>query len=134
MEIQLQDQSFYNVYSELISFRSDWFGVLGIQGTLKSFLQHHNSKASILRRSALFIIQLSHFYMTAGKALALTTWTFFRKVMPLYFNTLSMFVIALLSRSKHLLISYFISYLFHLLIFHIYISIMVYLQILNIVA
>ena len=106
MEIQLQDQSFYNVYSELISFRSDWFGVLGIQGTLKSFLQHHNSKASILRRSALFIIQLSHFYMTVGKALALTMWTFFRKVMPLYFNTLSMFVIALLSRSKHLLISW----------------------------
>ena len=91
--MEIQDQSFYNVYSELISFRSDRFGVLGIQGTLKSFLQHHNSKASILRHSALFMIQLSHFYMTTGKTIALTRRTFVGKVMSVLLNMLSRLVI-----------------------------------------
>ena len=102
--MEIQDQSFYNVYSELISFRSDRFGVLGIQGTLKSFLQHHNSKASILQHSAFFMVQLSHPYMTTGKTITLAIWTFVGKVMSLLFNTLSRFVTALLPRSKHLLI------------------------------
>ena len=80
--------------------------LLAVQGTLKSLLQHHSSKASILWHSAFFIVQLSHPYMTIGKTMALTRWTFVSKVMPLFFNTLSRFVIAFLPRSKHLLISW----------------------------
>ena len=90
-----------NEYSGLISFRIDWFDLLGVQGTLKSLLQHHNSKASILQRSAFFMVQLSHLYMTTGKTIALTTWNFASKVMSLLFNMLSRFVIAFLPRSKH---------------------------------
>ena len=95
-----------NEYSGLISFRMDWLDFLAVQGTLKSLLQHHSSKASILRRSAFFIVQLSHPYMTTGKAIALTRWTFVGKVMSLLFNMLSSLVITFLPRSKHLLISW----------------------------
>ena len=93
-----------NEYSGLISFRIDCFDFLAIQGTLKSLLQHHSSKASILQYSAFFIVQLSHPYITR-KIIALTIWTFVGKVMSLLFNMLSRFVIAFLPRSKHLLIS-----------------------------
>ena len=93
-------------YSGLISFRIDWFDLPGIQGTLKSLPQHHSSNASILRHSAFFTVQLSHPYMTTGKTIALTVWTFVGKVMSLLFNTLSRFVIAFLLRSKCLLISW----------------------------
>ena len=92
-------------YSGLISFRTDWFDLLAVQRTLKSLLQHHSSKASILRHSAFFIVQLLHPYMTTGKTIALTIWTFVGKVMSLLFNTLSRFVITFLPRSKRLLIS-----------------------------
>ena len=95
-----------NEYSGLISFRTDWFDLLAVQGTLKSLLQHHSSKASILQCSAVFIVQLSHPYMTTGKTTALKRWTFVGKVMSLLFNMLSRLVINLLSRSKHLLISW----------------------------
>ena len=95
-----------NEYSGLISFRMDWFDLLVVQGTLKSLLQHHSSRASVLRCSAFFIVQLSHPYMTTGKAIALTRWTFVGKVMSLLFNMLSRLVIAFLPRSKHLLISW----------------------------
>ena len=95
-----------NDYSGLISFRTDWLGLLAVQGTLKSLLQHHSSKASILRCSAFFIVQLSHPYMTTGKTIALTRWTFVGKVMSLFFNMLSRFVIAFVPRSKRLLISW----------------------------
>ena len=91
-------------YSGLISFRMDWLDLLSVQGTLKSLLQHHSSKAPILRCSAFFIVQLSHPYMTPGKTIALTTWTFVGKVMSLLFNMLSRLVITFLPRSKHLLI------------------------------
>ena len=84
----------------------DWFDLLAVQGTLKSLPQHHNSKASILRCSALFMVQLSHPYMTTGKTIALTRRTFVDKVMSLLFNMLSRLVIAFLPRSKHLLISW----------------------------
>ena len=94
-----------NEYSGLISFRTDWLELLAVQETLKSLLQHHSSKASILRRSAFFIVQLSHPYMTTGKTIALTRWTFVGKVMSLLFNMLSRLVIAFLPRSKCLLIS-----------------------------
>ena len=94
-----------NEYSGLISFWIDWFDLLATQGTLKSLLQHHSSKASILQRSAFFMVQLSHPYVTTGKTIALTIRTFVGKVMPLLFNMLSRFVIAFLPRSKHLLIS-----------------------------
>ena len=90
----------------LISFRMDWLGLLAVQGTLKSLLQHHSSKASILRRSAFFIVQLSHPYMTTGETTALTRWTFVDKVMSLLFNMLSSLVITFLPRSKCLLISW----------------------------
>ena len=90
----------------LISFRMDWLDLLAVQGTLKSFLQHHSSKASILRRSAFFTVQLSHPYMTTGKTIALTTQTFVGKVMSLLLNMLLRLVIAFLSRSKRLLISW----------------------------
>ena len=95
-----------NEYSGLISFRMDWLGLLAVQGTLKSLLQHHSSKASILRHSAFFIVQTSHPYKTTRKTKALTRWTFVGKVMSLLFNMLSRFVIAFLSRSKRLLISW----------------------------
>ena len=95
-----------NEYSRLISFRIDWLGLLAVQGTLKSPLRHHSSKASILRRSAFFIVQLSHPYMTTGKTIALTRWTFVDKLMSLLFNMLSRLVIAFLPRSKRLLISW----------------------------
>ena len=83
-----------NEYSRLISFRIDWFDLLAVQGTLKSLLQHHSWKASILWRSVFFTVQLSHLYMTTRKMVALTIWTFVGKVMSLLFNTLSRFVIA----------------------------------------
>ena len=89
-----------NDYSGLISFRTDWFDLLAVQGTLKSLLQHHSSKASILWRSAFFIVQLSHPYMTPGKTIALTRWTFVGKVMSLLLNMLSRLVITSLPRSK----------------------------------
>ena len=95
-----------NEYSGLISFRMDWLDLLAMQGTLKSLLQHRSSKASILRCSTFFIVQLSHLYMTTGKTIALTRWTFVRKVMSLLFNLLSRLVIAFLPRSKPLLISW----------------------------
>ena len=84
----------------------DWLDLLAVQGTLKSLLQHHSSKASVLQRSAFFIVQLSHPYVTTGKTIALTRQTFVGKVKSLLFNMLSRFVIAFLSRSKHLLISW----------------------------
>ena len=95
-----------NEYSGLISFRIDLFDLLAVQGTLKSPLQHYSSKASILRCSALFIIQLSHSYMTTGKTIALTRGSLVGQVMSLLFNMLSKLVIAFLPRSKHLLISW----------------------------
>ena len=95
-----------NEYSGLISFRIDWFDLLAVQGTLKSLLQYHRSKASILWHSAFFIIQLSHPYMTTGKTIALTRRTIVGKVMSLLFNMLSRLVITFLPRSKHLLISW----------------------------
>jgi len=94
-----------NEYSGLISFRIDWFDLLEVQGTVKSLLQHHNSKASILQHSAFFMVQLSHPYLTTEKTIALTTWTFVGKIMSLLFSVLSRFVIAFLPRSKHLFIS-----------------------------
>ena len=94
-----------NEYSGLISFRKDWLDLLAVQGTLKSLLQHHSSKASILRPSAFFIVQLSHPYMTTGKTIASTRWTFVGKVTSLLFNMLSRLVKAFLPRSKRLLIS-----------------------------
>ena len=103
LELQLQHQ-FSNEYSGSISFRTDWFDIIAVLGTLKSFLQHHNSKASILWCSAFFMIRLSHPYMTTGKTITLTIWTFVGKVMSLLFNILSRFVTAFLPRSKHLLI------------------------------
>ena len=93
-------------YSGLISFRMDWLDLLAVQGTLKSLLQHHSSKASILRYSAFFIVQLSHPYMTTGKTIALTRWTCVGKVMSLLFNMLSKLIIAFLPRNKRLLISW----------------------------
>ena len=90
----------------LISFRMDWLDLLAVQGTLKSLLQHHSSKASILLRSAFFTVQLSHLYMTTGKSIALIRRTFVGKVMSLLFNILSRLVISFLPRSKHLLISW----------------------------
>ena len=92
-------------YSRLISFRTDWFDLLAVQGTLKSLLQHHSSKPSILQHSPFFKVQLSHPYMTTGKTVALTRQTFVGKVMSLLFNMLSRLVIAFLPRSKSLLIS-----------------------------
>ena len=98
--------SLSNEYLGLISFRIDWLDLLAVQGTLKTLLQHHSSKASIHQHSAFFIIQLSHPYMTTGKTIALIRWTFVGKVMSLLINTMSRLVIALLPRSKHLLISW----------------------------
>src|SRR5574340_574440 len=90
----------------LISFRMDWLDLLAVQGTLKSLLQHHSSKASILQHSAFFTVQLSHPYMTTEKTIALTRWTFVGKVMSLLLNMLSRLAITFLPRSKHLLISW----------------------------
>ena len=96
-----------NEYSGLISFRIDWFDLLAVQGTLKSLLQHHSSKASVLRHSAFFMAQLSHLYMTAGKTIALTIRICVSNVMSVFFfNTLSRFVIAFLPRNNCLLISW----------------------------
>ena len=95
-----------NEYSGLISFRIDWFDFLDVQGTLKSLLQHHNLKASIFWHSAIIMTQLSHCYMTTGKMIALTRWTFVGKIMSLLSNMLSRFVIAFLPKTKSLLISW----------------------------
>ena len=95
-----------NEYSGLISFRMDWFDLLAIQGTLKRLLQHHSSKASMLQHSVFFMVQLLHPYMTIGKIITMTRWTFVRKAMSLLFNTLSRFIVACLPRSKCLLISW----------------------------
>ena len=96
----------WNEHSGLISFRMGWLDLLAVQGTLKSLLQHHSSKASILRCSAWFMVQLSHPYKTTGKTIALTRQTFVGKVMSLLFNILSRLVITFLPRRKHLLISW----------------------------
>ena len=95
-----------NEYPGLISLRMDWLDLLAVQGTLKSLLQHRSSKASILRHSAFFTVQLSHPYMTTGKTIGLTRWTFVGKVMSLLLNMLSRLVITFLPRSKHLFISW----------------------------
>ena len=95
-----------NEYSGLISFKMDWLDLLAVQGTLGSLLQHHSSKASIFQHSAFFIVQLSLLYMTTGKTIASTRWTFVVKVMSLLFNVLSRLVITFLPRSKRLLISW----------------------------
>ena len=92
-----------NEYSGLISFRMDWLDLLAIQGNLKSLLQYHSLKASIFQWSAYFIVQLSHLYMTSGKTITLTRWTFVGKVMSLLFNVLSRLLITFIPRSKHLL-------------------------------
>ena len=105
LEFRLQHQSF-NEHPRLVSFRMDWLDLLEIQGTLKSFLQHHSSKASIFRCSAFFTVQLSHPYMIAGKTITLTRWTFVGKVMSLLLNMLSRLVITYFPRSKSLLISW----------------------------
>ena len=104
MELQLKSNSLCNEYSGLVSFRIDWFDLLAVQGTLKSLLQNHSSKVPVLQCSGFFMVQLSHPYMTTGKNITLTRWTFVDKVMSLLSNTLSRFVIAFLPRSKHLLI------------------------------
>ena len=96
----------FNEHPGLISFRMHWLDLLAVQGTLNSLLQHHSSKASILPHLAFSVVQLSHPYMTAGKTIALTRWTFVGKVMSLLFNILSRLVITFLPRSKHLLISW----------------------------
>ena len=93
-------------YSGLISFRMDWFYLFAVQGTLKSFLQHHSSKASVLQHASFFIVQLSHPYLTTGKTIALTRQTFAGKIMSLLFNMLSRLVIVFLPKSKCLLISW----------------------------
>ena len=95
-----------NEYSELISFRMDWLDLLAVQGILKSLLQQHCSKASVLQHSAFFMVQLAHPYMTTGKTMAMTIWTLVAKVMSLLFNTLTRFAITFLPRSKHLSISW----------------------------
>ena len=97
--------SLSNEYSELISFRIDWFDLLAVQGTLKSLLQHHRPKVSVLQCSAFCMVQLSHPYMTTGKTIALTRWTFVGKIISLLFSVLFRLVIAFLPRSRPLLIS-----------------------------
>ena len=96
----------FSEQSVLVSFRIDWLDLLAVQGTLKSLLQHHSLKTSILQCSAFFMIQLSHLYMTTGKTIALTRWTFVSKVMSLLFNMLSRFIMGFLPRSSRLLISW----------------------------
>ena len=105
MAFQLYQQSFQWILG-LISFRMDWLDLLAVQRTLKSLLQHHSSKASILQRSAFFVVQLSHPYITTAKTVALTRWTFVGKAMSQLFNMLSRFIIAFLPRSKRLFISW----------------------------
>jgi len=105
LKFQLQHQSFQWTPG-LVSFRMDWLDLLAVQGTLKSLLQHHSAKTSILRHLAFIIVQLTHSYMATGKAIALTRWTFVDKVMSLLFNMLSRLVITFLPRSKYLLISW----------------------------
>jgi len=105
LEFELQHHP-SNEYSGLIPFRIHWLDLLAVQGALRSLLQHHSSKASVLWHSAFFVVQLSHPYMANGKTRALTRWTFVVKVMSLLFNMLSRLVIAFLPRSKHLLISW----------------------------
>ena len=105
MKFQLQHHP-SNEYSGLISFRIDWLDLLAVQGTLKSLLQHHSSKASILWHSVFFTVQFSHPYMTTGKTIALTRWTFVGELMSLLFNMLSRLVTTFLPRSKRLLISW----------------------------
>ena len=105
MELQLHHQS-SNEHTGLISFRMDWLDLLAVQGTLKSLLQHHSSKASILHCSDVFIVQISHPYMTTGKTIALTRQTFVGKLMSLLFNMLSRLVIAFLPRNKRSRIQY----------------------------
>ena len=100
------NNSRYNEHQGLVSFRMDWLDLLAVQGTLKCLLQHHRSKVSILQHSAFFTVQLSNPYMTAGKTIALTRWTFVGKVMSLLFTMLSRLVITFLPRSKRLLISW----------------------------
>ena len=95
-----------NEYSGLVSFRIDWFDLFTVQGMLKSLLQHHSSKTSILWHSAFLMVQFSHLYMTTGKTIALIIWTFVGKVISLLFNMLTRFITAFLSRSKHLSISW----------------------------
>ena len=107
--IRVVSSALSNEYSGLISFRMDWLDLLAVQETVKSLLQHHNSKASILQQSVFFLDQLSYLYMTTRKTIALTTWTFVSKVMSLLFNTLSRFVITFLLRSKRLLIQWLLS-------------------------
>ena len=104
MEFQLYRHSFQKIPGKI--FRMDWLDLLAVQGTLKSLLQHHSSKATILQLSDFFRVQRSYPYMTTGKTIALTRWTIVGKVMPLLLNTLSMLVITFLPRSKHLLISW----------------------------
>ena len=104
LEFQLQHQSFQT--PGLISFRMDWLDLLAVQGTFKSLLQQHSSKASVFQCSAFFMVQLSYSYMTTGKTIALTIQTFVRKVISLLFKMLSKFVIAFLSKARHLLISW----------------------------
>ena len=114
MEFQLQNQS-YNEYPRLISFRMDWLDLLAVQGTLKSLLQHHSSKASIYWHSAFFKVQLSHPYMTTGKTIALTRWTFVGKVMSLLFNMRSRLVITSLPRSirEHIFVCVYVCVCFY---------------------
>ena len=95
-----------NEYTGLISFRMDWLDPLAVQGTLKSLLQHHSSKASVLQHSTFFIVQFSHQYMTTGRTITLTRWTFVHKVMFLLFNMMSRLVITFLPKDKHVLISW----------------------------
>ena len=104
-----------NEYSGQMSFRIDWLDLLAVQGTLKSLLQHHSSKASILWHWAFFVVQLSHPYMTTGKTIVLTRWSFIGKVMSLLFNMLSRLVITCLPRSKHLLFIYLFIFFFCIL-------------------
>ena len=107
LELLLQHQSFQWIFRvDFNQFKIDWFDLLAVQGALKSLLQHHTLKASILQRLAFFVVQILHLYMTTGKTIVLTIQTFVGKVMSLLFNTLSRFVIAVLPRSKHLLISW----------------------------
>ena len=112
----------------LISFRMDGLNLFAVQGSLKSLLQHHSSKASILQRSAFFVVQLSHLYMTPGKTIALTRRTSVGKVMSLLFNMLSRLVITFLPRSKHLLISWLQSYMCIYIYIHTYIHIHIWTQ------
>ena len=105
LEFQLQHHSLQRIPG-LISFRMDWLDLLSVPGTLESLLKYHSSKASILQHSAFFVVQLSHPYMTTGKIIALTRWSFVGKVMPLLYNMPSRWVIAFLPRSKHLFISW----------------------------